>query len=207
MTKAPTAFTFPDALSLRRRFDPDRLAADLRALATVGWTDHFVRQNYEGHWSAMALRAPAGATHPIMMIYSDPAATHFVDTPLLARTPYFRELLGSFECNLLAARLMRLAPGSTIKEHRDADLAFEYGIVRLHVPITTNPRVRFRLNGRRIVMEPGDLWYLRLSDPHRVTNEGATDRVHLVVDAVANEWMERLFDEAFADATRRAAAR
>jgi quercetin dioxygenase-like cupin family protein len=79
--------------------------------------------------------------------------------------------------------------------------------VRLHVPITTNPRVRFRLNGRRIVMEPGDLWYLRLSDPHRVTNEGATDRVHLVVDAVANEWMERLFDEAFADATRRAAAR
>lgn len=191
---------FPDRLSLPRRFDPDRLAADLRAVESFGWTDHFVPQNYDGQWSAIPLRAPAGATHPIRMIYSDPAATHFVDTPLLARTPYFREVLRSFRCTLLAARLMRLGPGSTIKEHCDNDLSFEFGVARLHVPIATNAAVGFWLNGRRVVMEPGDLWYLRLSDPHRVTNEGASDRVHLVIDAVADQWLEALLGAAFARA-------
>jgi hypothetical protein len=191
---------FPDRLSLPRRFDPDRLAADLRAAESFGWTDHFVPQNYDGQWSAIPLRAPAGATHPIMMIYSDPAATHFVDTPLLERTPYFREVLRSFRCTLLAARLMRLGPGSTIKEHRDNDLAFEFGVARLHVPIVTNAAVGFWLNGRRVVMERGELWYLRLSDPHRVTNRGASDRVHLVIDAVADQWLEALLGAALARA-------
>jgi hypothetical protein len=202
MTNAPFETTIPDRLSLPRCFDRDRLVADLRAVEPFGWTDHFVPQNYDGHWSAMALRAPAGATHPIMMIYSDPCATHFVDTPLLERAPYFRELLASFDCPLQTARLMRLAPGSTIKEHRDADLAFEYGVVRLHVPIVTNPHVGFWLNGRRIVMEPGTLWYLRLADPHRVCNDGASDRVHLVIDAIVNEWLKTLFAAALMDSMR-----
>lgn len=201
MTNPPFEASFPDRLLLAPSFDRERLAADLRTLEAFGWTDHFVPQNYDGHWSAMALRAPAGATHPIMMIYSDPSATHFVDTPLLAQAPYFRELLASFECTLLAARLMRLAPGSTIKEHRDADLAFEYGVVRLHIPIVTNPQVGFWLNGRRVVMEPGTLWYLRLADPHRVVNDGASDRVHLVIDAVVNEWVTALFADASALST------
>jgi quercetin dioxygenase-like cupin family protein len=198
---------FPDRLRLPRRFDPDRLTSDLRAAERFGWTDHFVPQNYHGQWSAIPLRAPAGATHPFMMIYSDPAATHFVDTPLLARTPYFREVLGSFGCTLLAARLMRLSPGSTIKEHRDNDLAFEFGVARLHVPIVTNADVGFWLNGLRVVMAPGELWYLRLSDPHRVSNEGASDRVHLVIDAVADEWLEALLGDALAQRSTRRALR
>ena len=100
-----------------------------------------------------------------------------------------RELLAAFECPLGAVRLMRLGPGSIIKEHRDDDLAFERGTVRLHVPITTNPHVEFLLNGSRVVMAPGSTWYLRLSDPHSVSNNGAADRVHLVIDALANDWL------------------
>jgi aspartyl/asparaginyl beta-hydroxylase (cupin superfamily) len=130
------------------------------------------------------------------MIAHSVSATAYVDTPFLAQAPYLRAALNTFCCPLQAARLMRLAPGSTIKEHRDADLDIDYGFARLHVPIITNPDVGFFLNGRRIVMEPGSLWYLRLSDPHRVSNDGETDRVHLVVDAVANDWLAALFDEA-----------
>lgn len=180
---------FPDRLRLALAFDPGRLAADLDRLREVVWTEHFVKQNYDGDWSVIPLRAAIGATHPIMMIYSDPAATVFADTPLLGRTPYFREALAAFQCDLRAVRLMRLAGGSVIKEHRDGDLAFEQGTVRLHVPVITNPRVDFRLNGSRVVMAAGSTWYLRLSDPHSVTNRGETDRVHLVIDAVANDWL------------------
>ena len=78
---------------------------------------------------------------------------------------------------------MKLTPGSVIKEHRDHDLAFESGAVRIHVPVTTNPGVDFRLNGSRLDLREGSAWYLRLSDPHSVTNGGDSDRVHLVIDA------------------------
>ena len=185
------ALTYPDRIRLPMRFDPDRLHADLAALRGESWTEHFVRQNYEGEWSALPLRSTAGATHPIMKIYSDPIATAFEDDALLARTPGFRELLDSLECPLRAVRLMRLAPGSVIKTHSDHDLAAEEGKARLHAPIVTGPGVEFLLNGRPVTMAPGELWYLRLADPHSVRNRGRADRVHLVIDVEANDWLYR----------------
>ena len=99
---------------------------------------------------------------------------------------YFRAVLEAFACPLLAVRLMRLAPGSLIKEHRDHELSFEEGVVRIHIPVVTNDGVDFRLNGRRCTMPAGSSWYLRLSDPHSVANSGPADRVHMVIDAVVN---------------------
>lgn len=192
----PVQVQFPDRLRLALKFDPGRLEEDLGRLRGCEWISHFVKQNYDGDWSVIPLRAPAGAAHPIMMIYSNPAAKDFVDTPFLAQTPYFRELLAAFECPLEAVRLMRLGPGSIINEHKDEDLAFERGTVRLHVPITTNPQVEFLLNGSRVVMTPGSAWYLRLSDPHSVANKGTTGRVHLVIDALANDWLAAMLHDA-----------
>jgi hypothetical protein len=84
---------------------------------------------------------------------------------------------------------MKLAAGSIIKEHRDHDLSYEHGFMRLHIPVVTNPDVEFLLNGRRVVMNPGECWYLRLSDPHAVANRGREDRIHLVIDTEVNEWL------------------
>ncbi|HWK97172.1 MAG TPA: aspartyl/asparaginyl beta-hydroxylase domain-containing protein [Pseudolabrys sp.] len=187
---------FPDRLRLPLDFDPARLAADMDAIAGAGWISHFVTQNYEGDWSVIPLRAQAGARHPIQMIYSNPAATAFEDTPLLESAAYIQEVLAAFACPLQAVRLMRLAPGSLIKEHRDHDLRFEDGTVRLHIPVVTNPTVDFRLNGVRCVMAAGTCWYLRLADPHSVANRGPTDRVHLVIDATVNGWLKALFARA-----------
>jgi hypothetical protein len=129
-----------------------------------------------------------------MMIYADPTATAFEDTPLLDASAYLQDVLGAFACDLQAVRLMRLSPGSLIKAHRDHDLNAESGVVRLHIPITTNPDVVFELNGSPVKMEVGSVWYLRLSDPHRAANLGATDRVHLVIDALVNDWMRAMLD-------------
>jgi len=187
---------FPDRLRLPLEFEPAALAADLAAVEAAGWTEHFVKQNYDGDWSAIALRAPRGESHPVRMIYSDPACTDFADTPALAAAPYLRQVLAAFGCPLLSARLMRLAPGSLIKEHRDNDLAYEEGKARIHIPVVTNDRVDFRLNGVRCVMPAGSAWYLRLSDPHSVANRGPRARVHLVVDLVVNAWLAGLFEVA-----------
>ena len=183
---------YPDRLRLPLSFDPDQLIRDLAALSSVEWIRHFVTQNYDGDWSVIPLRGVAGARHPVMMIYPDPTATAFEDTPMLAACPYFREVLAAFDCEVQAVRLMRLTPGSVIKEHRDHDLDAAAGMARIHIPITTSPKVEFELNRRRIVMAPGEAWYLRLSDPHRVANKGASDRVHLVADLVVNAWLTEL---------------
>jgi hypothetical protein len=179
-----------DRLKLRLRFDADAMRRDLDHLASSDWVDHFVPQNYEGTWSVLPLRAPAGARHPIQTIYSDPSCEVFVNTPLLAQCGYFQQVLAAFECPVHAVRLMKLTPGSTIKPHDDHDLAAEQGRVRLHIPVTTNADVDFRLNGTSIVMSEGECWYLRLRDTHSVANRGQTDRVHLVIDALVNPWLE-----------------
>ncbi len=186
----------PDRLKLPLSFDPDRLAGDLACLIGFGWTSHFVQQNYEGDWSVIPLRGSAGATHPVTMIYADPMAEAFEDTPMLLACPYFQQVLASFACPLHHVRLMRLTPGSTIKEHTDLDLVYEDGKVRIHISVTTNPGVEFHLNRSRVAMEAGSVWYLRLSDPHSVVNRGDTDRVHLVIDAPVNDWIESLLLEA-----------
>jgi len=190
------AMFFADRLRLALDFDPDRLSQDLSNAVSHGWRRQADRQVYDGAWDAIALRAPAEARHPIAMIFANPTSESFVDTPVLKACPYFREVLGAFPCTLRSARLMRLAPGSVIKEHIDSFLDIEDGRVRLHIPVVTNDRIDFRLNGRPLVMAAGTTWYLRVSDPHSVANRGTTERVHLVIDAELNQWLVGLLESA-----------
>jgi mannose-6-phosphate isomerase-like protein (cupin superfamily) len=173
-------------------FDEARLRADLSRLSAADWIDHFVPEHYEGRWRVAPLRAPADAVHPIQMIYPNPGCDAFVGTPILTRCPYFEEVLAAFECELDAVRLMALAAGSKIREHRDHELSVEHGVVRLHVPIVTGAGVRFYLNREIVPMRPGECWYLKLSEPHRVDNDGHDERVHLVIDARVNNWLHGL---------------
>ena len=182
----------PDRICLPQRFDAAALAADLASLQAHDWTAHFVRANYSGSWDVLPLRAPYGETHPIRMIYPDPMATRYIDTPFLAQAPAFQAVIAAFACEARAARLMRLAAGSSIHRHCDPDLDAAQGMARIHVPIATHDDVVFLLNDRHVAMAVGSSWYLRLSDPHEVHNRGPTDRVHLVIDFVVNEWLTAL---------------
>lgn len=181
-----------DRAKLPLHFDPQALKDDFAELKDAEWIDHFVEQNYEGSWTVIPLRGPRGAEHPVMMIYPDPSCTEFENTPFLDACPYFQKVLSTFQCPVSAARLMRLTPGSNIKVHTDYDLSLEEGTARLHVPITTNEDVEFWLNDRRVKMNEGECWYLRLSDPHSVVNRSKEDRVHLVIDVTVNDWLTDL---------------
>jgi Aspartyl/Asparaginyl beta-hydroxylase len=194
LSPAGDADRWPDRVRLPFAFNPEGLRADLATLETTGWTRHFVPQNYEGDWDVLPLRAERGAIHPIKMIYSNPVALDYVDTPYLDHALHIRAVLAQFDCTVLSTRLMRLTPGSTIKEHSDYDLDAALGRARIHVPVTTNDDVVFLLNRIRVDMAPGSAWYLRLADPHYVHNGGTSDRVHLVIDVVANDWLTRQLD-------------
>jgi hypothetical protein len=190
----------PESARLALRFDAQRLQADLQRLATGTWTPHFNASFFEGEWSGIVLRASPSDRG----LYAGRAATaeSFDATEALEACPYFQEVLAAFRCPLKSVRLLRLASGSIIREHSDSDLGEELGDVRLHVPVVTNPKVEFYLAGKRVAMDAGECWYLDLSLPHRVQNRGASERVHLVIDCVLNDWLRHMIRNAQSDPVR-----
>ena len=187
---APAPSVIPASLRLPLPVDAAGLQEDLQGFLAGEFVAHFNVHNYTGDWSAIALRSVGGvAGH----IFPDPSQNHaFADTPWLARCPHVRKLLQTLPCPLLAVRFLRLKAGSVIKEHRDYELGFDDGEVRLHVPVETNPGVEFVLRGQRVVMQVGECWYVNVNFPHKVANAGSTDRVHLVIDCVVDPWLRGL---------------
>jgi quercetin dioxygenase-like cupin family protein len=120
-------------------------------------------------------------------------ASLYADTPLLNECPYLKEVLNTFKCNLMAVRLLKLSAGTQIHEHKDADLCFEEGLVRFHIPVITDPDVEFFLDKERMILSEGDCWYMNFNLPHALHNKSNIDRIHLVIDAVSNEWVSDLF--------------
>jgi hypothetical protein len=171
-------------------FDAAKLKSDLDKFAENDWTPHFNTQYYEGDWSGIALRAAKDAH---VQLYPDPMATAYEDTENLKRCSYIPEVLSAFQCELEAARFLRLTAGSVIREHRDHKLAFEDGFVRVHIPVRTNAQVEFFLDGVSVPMNEGEAWYLNFNLRHSVANRSAEDRVHLVVDCVLNDWLAEFF--------------
>jgi Aspartyl/Asparaginyl beta-hydroxylase len=178
----------PDRLRLGLDFDPAPLVADMDALDAGEWVPHFNTRLYTGEWSGVALRSVGGK--PGTLYPEHTANVDYADTPALGACPAIRNALDRFACPLTAVRLLRLAPGAAVGEHRDYKLGHADGELRIHVPLTTNPDVEFVHCGERVEMAPGQSWYLNFSEPHSVANRGGTARVHLLVDCVVNPWLD-----------------
>jgi hypothetical protein len=83
-------------------------------------------------------------------------------------------------CDLLRVQLAELPAGQTIARHRDGDLLAL--IHRLHVPLTTNPGVVFTIADADYRLAESVLYELNNAAAHSVRNDGATTRVHLLID-------------------------
>ena len=176
------------------RFDAPALLADALALPADGWVPHFNTAYYEGDWSGAALRSVGGVAG---QLYPDPSAqASYADTPVLARCPAVGAALALFRCPLLSVRFLRLGAGSVIREHRDFNLGFDDGEVRIHVPLSTGPDVEFVHDGERVDMVAGDAWYLDLNLRHAVANRGEHARIHLVVDCIVDGWLRSVISPA-----------
>ncbi|WCT10348.1 aspartyl/asparaginyl beta-hydroxylase domain-containing protein [Mucilaginibacter jinjuensis] len=165
----------------------------VETLESNSWLPHFNTNDYEGDWEVLPLRSPGGRTDtgvPDLM-----GDSGYIDTVYMQNYPGVKQLLDSIKCPILSVRFLNLKPGSVIKEHRDAGLAFEMGEARLHFPVLTNNEVEFFSNNVRLNMLPGDCWYINANLPHRVANYGNTDRIHLVVDCQVNDWLKLVFEK------------
>lgn len=179
-------------LQLPYCFDVLQMQKEVQLSAQKVWPLHFQKKHYEGEWSALALRSMDGTADNIFI--SPEENKDYLDTPLLEQSPYLKKVLETFRCHLLSVRLLKLSAGAVIKEHTDADLRIEKGLVRFHIPVVTNDQVEFYLMGERIHMKEGECWYLNLTLPHSIKNKSTIDRIHLVIDAVPNDWVMEQFN-------------
>lgn len=174
---------------LPQKYNVKHLKTDLKICQNIDWLLHFNQNDFTGHWSSFALRSISGSESDIL---ATPNAT-FQDTPTLNKCLYFKEILDSFLCKKEAVRLLSLSPNSYIKEHTDLSSGYEDGFFRIHIPIQTNDKVIFTVNKKPLLMREGECWYANFNRPHFVSNEGETDRIHLVIDCLRNDWSDQLF--------------
>ena len=102
-------------------------------------------------------------------------------TAWLQQTPYLRQVLAGFGVVWGRSRLMRLAPGATVPEHADINYHW-HTRVRLHIPVFTQPEVRFHCDGQSVHMAAGEAWIFDNWRRHHVENRSAAARVHIVAD-------------------------
>lgn len=94
--------------------------------------------------------------------------------------------------------LARMAAGGVIQPHRDANPAAKWPH-KIHVPLLTNDRVSFAVNGQTYKMAEGEAVELNNMGVHAVENAGATDRIHLIfeyydLDQPEPEWLGTLLE-------------
>jgi hypothetical protein len=188
-----TATNTDAAVRLPRTYDVDLLVRDLHVLRDVP-TAPQPGPYHKGEWTGIALHSMGGKES---VFPSSPGMDRYQETERLLQTPYFKKILDELECPKEVVRLLFLPPDGHIKDHFDFHTNFQFGLVRLHIPILTNPDVAFVIDGQRMNWNPGELWYGDFSRVHSVKNNSQMVRVHMVMDIQINDFVLSLFPEDF----------
>ena len=197
----PTGLDAHGLVRMQVPYDPAALWAEVQA-AAPHWESHYATYNKRGTWQAVSLRGYGGdpgfiakpaemsrawkAAHPTEMAWG------ITDTPLYDTLPQVRAAIDAIPGVKHRVRLMRLAPGDgELTRHSDItdpDAGTAPGqLLRLHLPLVTNPRVRFVSwtpagDMQTANMATGSCWYLDTRKPHTAANRGPTERIHVVAD-------------------------
>jgi len=176
------------------KIDLERARQELQSLEGANWLSHYDVALADG-WITIPLVTHDGSASnensQLLGKWGEYKETVYVD-----KLPYFREILNAFKCPHGRIRIMKLLPGTIIREHRDtfeevSDIAFNQ--VRLHIPIITNDKVIFTVGGKNYHLKEGHLYYVNFTKKHYVRNDGTTARTHLVLDLQVNDFLRGFF--------------
>ena len=194
MNSSETATQSSDRKRLPHSFDALKMKEEVLALNLKPYI----------YYDVLPLRSPAHLVDtslpfpPPAEDYADGSWTDWLNTPELNASPYLTSIVDKYSehTKVTLVRLLRLASGSEVKEHTDPTLALEVdrSVIRLTIPIITNDEVEFFLNETVVPMQPGECWYLRLSDPHKINNHGTSERINFSIDMIPNKWVRELIN-------------
>ena len=155
-------------------FDADALAAEVLAIEESQWKPH--PQGFAGN-----------SMLPLVAVDGDPDNEAFAGemrpTPHLRRCRYLSQVIASFGATIGRTRLMRLSGQAEVSRHTDQGY-YWVERVRIHVPIVTQPTVRFECGGAVVNMAAGECWIFDTWRQHCVLNDDDRSRIHLVCDSV-----------------------
>jgi hypothetical protein len=158
-------------------FDADALADEVLAIGEDQWRPH--PNGLPGN-SALTLITTGGDPE------SDEVYGAMRPTPHLLRCPYLMQVLEAVGGTWGRTRLMRLSGQAEVKLHVDINYYWRERM-RVHVPIVTQPTVRFYCGDAQLNMAAGECWIFDTWRRHRVVNDAARPRIHLVADTVGGD--------------------
>ena len=82
---------------------------------------------------------------------------------------------------VIRAVAANLPAGGNIKPHTDFHKSFHCAH-RIHIPISTNPKVWFTINGRPYQFKLDHVYEINNQKQHSVVNKGAEDRITFIFD-------------------------
>jgi hypothetical protein len=91
---------------------------------------------------------------------------------------------------IIRAVAAKLLAGGKITPHVDSHPSFHKGH-RIHIPITTNSRVRFMIDGRPHQLQVGEAYEINNQKNHSVMNKGKEDRITFIFDYVPPQELGR----------------
>ncbi|HEY4037808.1 MAG TPA: aspartyl/asparaginyl beta-hydroxylase domain-containing protein [Burkholderiaceae bacterium] len=111
---------------------------------------------------------------------------HPVFYPAYRELPTLRPIIFFLMARLEASELggiliTRVPAGQRILPHSDSGWHPEHYETKCYVPLQTNDRCRYRCADEWCVMRTGDVWVFDNRKEHEVVNEGAEDRMTLIV--------------------------
>lgn len=164
-------------IQLPLHFDAAHLAHEVDALEASHWRPH--PQGFAGN-----------SMLPLVAVDGDPANESFAGpmapTPALQASPYLQQVFARLGATIGRSRLMRLSGHAEVSRHSDQGYYWAER-VRVHVPVVTQPTVRFECGDAAVNMAAGECWIFDTWRQHRVLNDATEPRIHLVVDTVGGE--------------------
>lgn len=165
-------------------FDARRMSDEISALGEGPWRPH--PQNF-----------PGNSMLPLVAVDGDAGNQSFngpmQPTPELLACAYLQQVLASLQTTVGRTRLMRLSGGAEVTRHADQGYYWAER-VRVHVPVVTQPTVRFECGDTALNMAEGECWIFDTWRQHRVINADDRSRIHLVCDSVGAEGFWNLVD-------------
>jgi hypothetical protein len=163
-------------LKLPIQFCSETLVSEIQALPRSAWVPH--PTGFVGN-EAVRLVTPGGKA-------TDELEGPMAPTEHLLRCPYIMEVMAELGGVWGRSRLMGLAPGADVPSHIDIHYYWRTHL-RIHIPVITNPGVRFTCDDESVHMAAGECWVFDSFRRHGVRNRGSQPRVHLVLDTVGGE--------------------
>lgn len=168
----------------------------INRLAKMGdvWKEDTYLRDYPqgpfGDTESIILRFPPRSVHETEEALKNHLANfdqhECVDQNIFKQMPEVRNLIFNLMAAVQGERLGRciinkLRPGGRIYPHADTATHAEY-YDRFHIVLQAGAGSIFTCGDEQANMQTGEIWWFNNSLTHEVVNNGANDRIHLVVD-------------------------